>query len=131
MRFAGIDVASERHVVAIVDETSAVLLRPLPFTGDADGYQTLFARLGLPGDMLVAMEATRHYCKTLCAALLARGFAVALLNPLRTHRFAGEDPQRTHTDAIDALGIARFAAFPSGAALACSVGVIPGLRRSG
>jgi transposase len=32
------------------------------------------------------------------------------LNPLRTRRFAGEDLQRTQTDAIDAVGIARFAA---------------------
>ena len=29
---------------------------------------------------------------------------MALLNPLRTHRFAGEDLERTKTDAIDALG---------------------------
>jgi transposase len=110
MRFVGIDVASERHVVAIVDDTATVLLKPMPFTEDADGYQQLFDRLGAVADTLVAMEATGHYWKNLCAALLARGFAVALLNPLRTHRFAGEDLQRTHTDAIDALGIARFAA---------------------
>jgi transposase len=32
------------------------------------------------------------------------------LNPLRTRRFAEEELQRTKTDAIDALGIARFAA---------------------
>jgi transposase len=56
------------------------------------------------------MEATGHYWKTLFAALAAAGFAIALLNPLRTRRFAGEDLQRTQTDAIDALGIARFAA---------------------
>lgn len=35
---------------------------------------------------------------------------MALINPLRTHRFAAEDLERTKTDAIDALGIARFAA---------------------
>jgi len=46
----------------------------------------------------------------LFAALAALGCAVALLNPLRTSRFAGEELQRTKTDAIDALGIARFAA---------------------
>jgi aryl-alcohol dehydrogenase-like predicted oxidoreductase len=32
-----------------------------------------------------------------------------VLNPLRTRRFAEEELQRTKTDAIDALGIARFA----------------------
>ena len=42
--------------------------------------------------------------------LAAAGHAVALLNPLRTHRFAEVDLDRTKTDAIDALGIARFAA---------------------
>src|SRR5574341_563797 len=56
------------------------------------------------------MEATGHYWRNLFAALAARGYAVALLNPLRTRRFAGEDLERTKTDSIDALGIARFGA---------------------
>jgi transposase len=58
----------------------------------------------------VALEATGHYWRNLFAALLAKGYAVAVLNPLRTRRFAEEELQRTKTDAIDALGIARFAA---------------------
>jgi transposase len=110
MRFVGIDVAAERHVVAGVDETSALLLKPTPFTEDAEGYETLFGLLGAATDTLVAMEATGHYWKNVFAALVVQGFPVALLNPLRTRRFAGEDLQRTQTDAIDALGIARFAA---------------------
>ena len=56
------------------------------------------------------MEATGHYWKNLFAVLAAAGHSVALINPLRTHRFAAEDLERTKTDAIDALGIARFAA---------------------
>ena len=56
------------------------------------------------------MEATGHYWKNLFAVLAAAGHAIALLNPLRTRRFAGIDLERTKTDAIDALGIARFAA---------------------
>ena len=110
MRFVGIDVAAERHVVAAVDETEAVQLKPTVFTEDAEGYQQLVTLLGPAADTLVAMEATGHYWKNLFAALVATGFAVALLNPLRTRRFAGEELQRTQTDAIDALGIARFAA---------------------
>jgi transposase len=31
-----------------------------------------------------------------------------LVNPLRTHRFAGEELARTETDRIDCLQIARF-----------------------
>lgn len=111
MRFAGIDIASEKHFVAIVDEVSAVLEKPTSFSEDSAGYLKLFELLGPAEDtVLVAMEATGHYWKNLFAALTAKGFKVALVNPLRTNRFAAEDMQRTKTDAIDALGIARFAA---------------------
>jgi transposase len=110
MRFVGIDIAAETHAVAIVDEESEIVTKATTFTEDAGGYQKLAALLGPPADTLVAMEATGHYWKNLFAWLVTQGFLVALLNPLRTHRFAGEDLKRAKTDAIDALGIARFAA---------------------
>jgi transposase len=110
LRFVGIDVAAERHVVAVVDETGTILLRATPVTEDAPGYQQLLQLLGSAQDCLVAMEATGHYWRNLYAALVTAGFEVALLNPLRTRRFAEEELQRTKTDAIDAVGIARFAA---------------------
>jgi transposase len=110
VRFAGIDIAAETHFVAVVDEASNTVVKPISFTEDAAGYAKLLSLLGGPGDMLVAMEATGHYWQNLFAALAAAGYGVALLNPLRTRRFAGEDLERTKTDAIDALGIARFAA---------------------
>ena len=110
MRFAGIDIAAETHFVAVVDEASGTVIKPTSFGEDASGYEKLLGLLGAPGDVLVAMEATGHYWQNLFAALAAAGYGVALLNPLRTRRFAGEDLERTKTDAIDALGIARFAA---------------------
>lgn len=110
MRFAGIDVASEKHVVAVVDERSDVLVGATTFTEDAAGYEKVLKLLGAPGDVLVAMEATGAYGKNLFAVLVTNGHSVAVVNPLRTYRFAGVDLQRTKTDAIDALGIARFAA---------------------
>jgi transposase len=110
MRFVGIDIGAETHVVAAVDESDRVLIKPTKITEDAGGYARLLDVLGDPRDTLVAMEATGHYWKNLFAALAARGFVVALLNPLRTARFASEDLARTKTDAIDALGLARFAA---------------------
>jgi transposase len=70
--------------------------------------------LGTPEDCLVAMEATSHYWRNLFAWLVSKGFSVALLNPLRTRRFAEEELERTKTDAIDALGIALCAAEASG-----------------
>jgi transposase len=110
MRYAGIDIASETHMIAVVDATGDVQRKATAFAEDATGYQTVLELLGPPGEVLIAMEATGHYWKNLFAALIAAGHAVALLNPLRTHRFAGEELERTKTDAIDALGIARFAA---------------------
>jgi transposase len=110
MRYVGIDIASETHVVAMVDERGEVLVKPASFGEDAAGYGKLRGLLGASADTLVAMEATGHYWKNLFAVLAAEGFALALLNPLRTRRFAGEDLERAKTDAIDALSIARFAA---------------------
>jgi transposase len=110
VRFAGIDIAAETHFVAVVDEGGATVVKPTSFSEDASGYEKLLGLLGAPGDVLVAMEATGHYWQNVFAALAAAGYGVALLNPLRTRRFAGEDLERTKTDAIDALGIARFAA---------------------
>lgn len=110
MQFAGVDVASETHAVAMVDEQSAVTQRPTTFQEDAQGYAKLVELLGAPTDVLVAMEATGHYWKNLFAALVSAGYQVAVLNPLQTHRFGGETLERTKTDAIDAVSIARFAA---------------------
>jgi len=110
VRFAGIDVASQIHVLAILDETGRVLLKPTSFSEDTTGYARLFDLLGAAADLLIAMEASGHYSKNLFATLTAKGFAVAVLNPLRTRRFAQEDLTRAKTDAVDALAIARFAA---------------------
>jgi hypothetical protein len=110
VRFAGIDVGSEKHAVAVVDEMSQVMVKPKESREDAVGYEELIAVLGNPAEVLVVMEATGAYGKNLFASLVARGYAVASVNPMRTHRFASVDLQRTKTDAIDALGIARFAA---------------------
>lgn len=108
MRGIGIDIGAERHMVAIVDEGGAVLCRATPFGEDAAGYATLRTVLGAPADTLVALEATGHYWQNLFSFLVSEGFAVALLNPVRTHRFAGEDLARAKTDAIDAVMLARF-----------------------
>ena len=111
MRVAGIDVGSQRHVVAIVSEaTQAVLVKPTPFREEASGYEKLFELLGSPKDLLVAMEATGIYGRNLFLGLSERNYRVAMLNPLRTHRFAQEDFRRAKNDSIDALGIACFAA---------------------
>ena len=110
MRFAGIDIGSRSHVVALIDERGVVLLRPISLAASWAGHETLFGLLGSPHDLLIAMEATGHYSRNLFSALADHGYAVALINPLRTRRLAEEDLMRAKTDSVDALAIARFAA---------------------
>lgn len=127
MLAVGIDIGAELHHVAAVDETGATLMKPTAFGEDGAGYQKLLELLERAGarggeDLplapasaeqpytLIVMEATGHYWQNLFAALVAHGYKVALVNPLRTHRFAGEELARTKTDRIDCLQIARFGA---------------------
>ncbi len=109
MRYIGIDIAAETHVLAIVSDEGQILRKPSSFEESAQGYQRLWEWIGPPEDVLVAMEATGHYWQNAFAALSARGYPVALLNPVRTHHFAQESMRRAKTDALDALNIARLA----------------------
>ncbi len=109
MRFVGIDIGSDRHVVAAVNIDGKVVLKPSTFTEDAAGHERLIKSLGLASECLVAMEATGSYWQNIFVALEDAGFKVALVNPIRTNRFAQSDLARTKTDALDAIGIARFA----------------------
>ena len=84
--FAGIDIASERHVLARLDRDGVPLGKPMPITEDRAGYDALLKALGEP-PALVAMEATGHYWKNLFAVLVAAGHEVALVNPFVARRF--------------------------------------------
>jgi len=108
MRVIGVDIGAETHVVAVVDEDGRTVLKPTPVTEDAQGYARLLELIGEAADTLVVMEATGHYWQNLFATLAAHGFAIALVNPLRTQRFAEGELRRTKTDALDALGLAHF-----------------------
>ena len=115
MLMVGIDVGAELHHVAVVDQSEAVVVKPVAFGEAAAGYQELFALLARAGagggeDLplatasvaqertLVVMEATGHYWQNLFAALVAAGFAVALVNPPAHPSFcrrgAGADQDR-------------------------------------
>ena len=106
--FAGIDIASERHVLARLDDQGAPIGKPMPITEDRAGYDALLKALG-PPPVLIAMEATGHYWKNIFAVLAAAGHDVALLNPFLARRFQDASLERTKTDAIDAQGLARLA----------------------
>lgn len=105
--FAGIDIASERHVLARLDDDGAPIGKSMTITEDRKGYDALLEALGSP-PALVVMEATGHYWKNLFAVLAAAGHEVVLLNPFVARRFQDSSLERTKTDAIDAHGLARL-----------------------
>lgn len=108
MRTIGIDIASEVHVVAGVDDDDRVVLKSTRIEESGVGHDTLVALLGSPADTLVVMEATGHYWHNLFARLVTEGFSVAVVNPLAVRRFAESTLSRAKTDGIDALLLARF-----------------------
>ena len=61
MHFVGVDIGKESHVVAVVDESQAVLVKPTAVAADAAGHGKLLDLLGPPESVVVAMEATGHY----------------------------------------------------------------------
>jgi transposase len=108
VRYIGIDIGREKHAIAIVGTEGEPLLKPQTFEDGAEGYKKLADWLGDSDGAVVGLEATGHYWKNLVAWLIARGFGVVVINPLRTRRFAEADLIRAKTDAVDALAIARF-----------------------
>lgn len=106
--FAGIDIASVRHVLARLDAQGTPIGKPITITEDRADYDALLGALA-PPPVLMVMEATGHYWKNIFAVLAAAGHDVALLNPLIARRFQEASLERTKTDAIDATGLARLA----------------------
>lgn len=109
MAYGGIDIGKDRHWLAVVDGGGEVLVKKRSFTSDHEGHEALLRALVRYEVRLVALEATGHYWKNLFARLVGE-VDIALVDPARTHHFAAQAGRRAKTDAIDALGIARFCA---------------------
>lgn len=108
MRTIGIDIASEVHVAAGVDDEDQIVLKSTRFEESGEGHEKLVALLGSPEQTLVVLESTGHHWQNVFATLVSGGFAVAVVNPLAVRRFAESMLARAKTDAIDALLLARF-----------------------
>ena len=101
--FVGLDIGAEAQ--------GTVVQRAARLAEDAAGYAALdatLARLGAPATVLVVCEATGHYWQNVVAHLWAGGWRVAVVNALRTSRYAAEDLVRTKTDPADALLLAQY-----------------------
>ena len=102
--YAGVDFSKGRLDVSF---------RP---TGDSSrvpnddvGIDELFARLEEARPVLVVLEATGGFERSLAVALAAAGLAVAVVNPRQARDFARDTGRLAKTDALDAEALARFA----------------------
>lgn len=111
MIYAGIDIAKNDHVIGATDERGRDAAKPMRFANSTAGFDRCAAYLdGLAeskSDLLVGMEATGHYWLPLFCRLQDEGYAVVVINPVRTdamRRFKGSS--RVKTDMIDCVLIA-------------------------
>jgi transposase len=99
----GIDVSKDRLDVA-VRPTGEVFV----VARDAEGLDSLIARLVPLAPAAIAVEATGGYETVVAASLAAAGLAVAVVNPAQVRAFAQALGRRAKTDPIDAGVIAHF-----------------------
>jgi transposase len=102
--FAGIDVAKASLEMATWPASGS-----LTVNNDAAGIELLSQRLRALDHCLIVVEATGGYERTVVAALIEAGFAVALVNPRQVRDYARGIGVLAKTDRLDAEVLARFA----------------------
>lgn len=101
--YVGIDVAKAELVVGTASRSIG------RFANDRDGYRQLVQRLRGFEVAAVVLESTGRYGQDAALALMAAGFAVAIVPPGRVRHYAKSIGVHAKTDPIDAQVIARFA----------------------
>lgn len=103
--FVGIDVSKAHLDVAVHDEPEVRRIM-----NDEPGIESLVSQLVALHPVLVVMEATGGFEMPAAVALAAAQVSLVIANPRQTRDFARSTGQLSKTDAIDARGLALFAA---------------------
>lgn len=106
LQYAGIDV-SKNQLDAYIHPLGAVLAAP----NNTSGFEKLAKWFSANGVIHIVLEATGKYHRKAHENLHAHGFAVTVLNPYRSRRFAQALGELAKTDKIDATVLARFASM--------------------
>jgi transposase len=105
---AGVDVSKERLDVSI-RRNEAAEHTSFGVTNDEAGIEALVARLVAECPVLVVLEATGGFERSVIMALAAAGLPVAVVNPRQARDFARATGRLAKTDRIDAGVLAHFA----------------------
>lgn len=113
MIYVGIDVAKDKHDCFITNSDGEVLEDPFTIINSRDGFDYLFEKILTHSETVknvkVGLEATGHYSYNLTSFLLAKGFALFVINPLHTSLYRKSlTLRKTKTDKVDSFTIAKL-----------------------
>lgn len=113
MLYVGIDVAKNKHDLAVIDEMGTIVEKNFRFENSYTGFQKLQVRLAyltepFNDSVLIALEDTGHYAYNLIVFLRKLGYTVLTYNALLIKEFVKSlSLRKTKTDVKDALTIAQ------------------------
>jgi transposase len=114
--YVGIDVSKEKFdACGIGDEGKKIF--SLTCCMNREGFEKLILHLPAATSLLLGMESTASYHIALFSYLTARGYRVAIINPLLIANFSKLSLRKTKTDKKDAFIIAQFLLLKEDAAM--------------
>jgi len=115
MIYVGIDVASTKHDIVILNELGIAFKKAFSIKNDLDGYKKLLSEISSAKEFFndlnvrIGLESTGHYSRNILHFLILRQFEVMFINPLLTNMDRkAASVRKTKTDAIDAKAICMF-----------------------
>ncbi|MBI9015212.1 MAG: IS110 family transposase [Clostridiales bacterium] len=113
MIFVGIDVASNKHDIAITTLYGEILTECFTVPNNYDGFKKLHTEIlshtESTDDVRIGIEETGIYSQNIANFLALQGFTVLMLNPVLTSNSRKAlSPRLTKTDKIDAYAICRY-----------------------
>ena len=105
--FVGIDVSKDKFDACGIGGEGEKIFS-LTATMDRKGFEKLILHLKRKSSLLLGLESTACYHIALFSYLTAKGYRVAIINPLLISNFVKLQLRKTKTDKKDALTIARF-----------------------
>lgn len=87
MFYVGIDVAKNKHDIAVIDSEGTVSIRHLRIKNNREGFDKLLSTLknltkSSDDKIQLTLENTGHYCFNLLSFLQKEGYSVFSYNPL-------------------------------------------------
>lgn len=112
----GIDVGKNKHHACVHDMMENRYTKVFPFTVDRQDFERFLLFLRSQGpveEVLVGVEASGPYARTIGHFLLEHGYTVIELNPFQASQFRKAQGKKAKTDRVDARSLAAFLAISS------------------